>query len=696
MNPKLLAAVLTLLGIEAFSEEAGKKTLSEDQFKTIEGVLGKENAEKFKSDLAAMKAEEDAPENTDPTASLLETTQALLVSATVELNALKNDKTTNATKITELEGKITKLDETIVKLGDAGEQLGGKTIIPQNQDEQMDHTIALFGNVNIPWMKLEGRPWNQRAAHSLGAEVVASSSIDYSQLESDLGAYYRTRKQDSIISFVRKLPSNERLFPLESGYQDESVLVNAFLGEFSQAFQDTFTAKGSYELQPEKLKMYDVKFDHKFTKLKELEKQWIGYLNREGADAMKWSFIEYIIGETMKKLHNEREMRRIRGVYKVPTSGVAGKAINAANGLLTFVKQKITGLQIKPFVMGEWTTSNLVDYVFEMAMQIPQDIRDTGELVAIMSADAQIYYDKNFESKYGQNSDYSGPDAKVKFIKSIKTEAANNMGSSKRIIITIAGNIRFFEDLPNEMYKLNFEQEDRTLKVWSDWREGVHAIMVGKKWATADEMDYEHQMIWCNEVDEPADYFIDVDADDTTPSVSVHTSLKTATNTGATAITDIDDLAVGQTCILKCGSNDANNSTIAKAGNFANLTAAWTPDLGDTVTLFKRAAGDIVDLARTTASTDAIEIADGDATPDVSGGTKFITQANTGATEITDLDNPTVGETYTIYGGSATNASTITNAANFDLTDDMTLGVGTWIKLYCRADNDYLELAREE
>ena len=37
----------------------------------------------------------------------------------------------------------------------------------------------------------------------------------------------------------------------------------------------------------------------------------------------------------------------------------------------------------------------------------------------------------------------------------------------------------------------------------------------------------------------------------------------------------------------------------------------------------------------------ATAIADGDATPDVSGGSVFITSSNTGATAITDLDNPT-------------------------------------------------------
>ena len=694
MFKKVLAMVLGLLGVQALTKgDDGKSIVTDDQKATLTGLYGEAFTTQFLKDLAKHEADPPAgdPPGDDANAQALADANTQLAELQTKYDNLE---TSASTEKETLEGQITTLQGTIATLSDSSET-DPPPVKPGTQGSGVvDHTVALFGETKKPWMATEGRPWNQRAAVAMGAEMVASSSIDYSNLATDLGAYYRTRKDDSIKSFVRKLPTLERYFPLESGYQDQTVLVNLFLSEFSQAFQDTYTAKGGYEMQPEILKMFDVKFDHKFTELKNLEKQWIGYLNREGADAMKWSFIEYILAETAKKLHNERENRRMNGVYLAPTPGVAGYAINAASGLRRFMKEKIAGLQIKTFELGEWTTANIVEYIFDGSMLIPQDIRDTGELVCYISSDAKIYYDKNFESLYGANSDYTGPKEKVKFIKSIKTVGLPFMGSSKRVIWTIDGNIKFFEDKPGEMYKFNFEQEDRSLKVWADWREGTAAILVGKKFASASEQDYEHQLIWCNDVDEPTTYFVSVAPDDTTPSVTDHTSIKTGINTGATAITDIDDMVVGQTVIVKCGSDDANNTTIAKAGNFAAMTAAWAPDIDDTITLYKRAAGDIIDIARTTAISDAIVIAADDVTPDVAAGTKFVTSANTGATAITDLDNPTVGETYTIYGGSDTDSSSIADAGNFDLTAAMTLGVGTWIKLYCRADNDYVELDR--
>ena len=39
------------------------------------------------------------------------------------------------------------------------------------------------------------------------------------------------------------------------------------------------------------------------------------------------------------------------------------------------------------------------------------------------------------------------------------------MGASKRIVFTIAGNFKNYEDKPGEMLKFNFEQEDRVMEL---------------------------------------------------------------------------------------------------------------------------------------------------------------------------------------------------------------------------------------
>lgn len=711
MFKAIWASILAFLAIEAFSEgDDGKLFLTDDQKVKLTDAFGETFTTKFQNSLNEDEPSEGSGDsgNTELVAQL----QSKVTAFEAEKKGLEKDLKSEKTDKTALQTKLDGLNTTILEQKNIITALGNKSEDDSNSSEAdgKNTDIAmndkyLFSQSSIPMMAIDdSRPYNQRAYSALMERrgmiipVVAAASVDYSSLSSDLGDFYRIRKQDRIQSFLLELPSIESIFPLESGYQDRAVLINMFLeGDFSQADQfGTFDnlVVGNYKFEPEELRMYDVLFAHKFTNLKELEKQWIGYLNKEGSDVMKWSFIEFIMIETAKKLHNEREQRRVRGVRVNPTLNTPGTAMQAANGFLKFLKVKIEEFKLKPFVLGEWTTSNIVDYVFNATMLIPAVIRDSGMLKCYMSVDAKIYYDKNFDTLYGANSDYSGPVDKVKFIKSIPVVAVPNMGESKRIWWTFDGNIKCFEDKPNEMIKFNFEQEDWKLKVWSNWKESIWAYMVGKKFASAALQDYDHQMIFLNDVDEPANFYIPMDADDVTPSVANHTSLVSVANTGATALTDIDDAVVGKEIRLKCG-NATNAITIAKAGDFSIISAAWNPGVGDIIILKKRSDGKFIEIDRQDATSQAIVIAADDTTPDVAAGDTFVTSANTGATAITQLDNSVYDVVYTIYGGSDADSSTIANAGNFVLTGAMTLSDGAYIKLQkSKVDDKYYEISR--
>lgn len=85
-------------------------------------------------------------------------------------------------------------------------------------------------------------------------------------------------------------------------------------------------------------------------------------------------------------------------------------------------------------------------------------------------------------------------------------------------------------------------------------------------------------------------------ADDTTPSVAGANYYTTSANTGATAITDLDDPIAGQIVII-CGGSDTNSSTIADSGNFA-LEGAFTAALDDCITLLVQADNDYVEITR--------------------------------------------------------------------------------------------------
>jgi hypothetical protein len=487
----------------------------------------------------------------------------------------------------------------------------------------------------------------------------------------------------------------ERIFPFISGVNDMDVFTNLFLGEFTQAAQKAWTPKGTFEIQPEQVRIFPIKIDHSFEDMKVLETTWLSDLNKEGSNAYKMSFVGYLIRQMLIKAAQEDAIAAIKGVYQAPTPGVAGSYLHRMNGLLKYLRDKIAERKLIPFHgIGEWNETNILDYERQMIASIPELWRDAPNMALYASM-------KYMETRYalkkkleGQNTIYDPNKSTVDGYENIRLIGVPHMGESKRVFITPVGNIRQLEFIPNENKFIEIEKEKRVINVFSDYKRGIQALAVGRQWGVDETPNYDHQLIWSNDVDLPSYVFINMLANDTTPSVKEHTRLRSVDNTQATAITDIKDLPIGGTCVLMCGSS-TNAITIAKAGNFASLTAAWNPAVGDTITLFRRGATDIIDLERTTAATLATAFTADDTTPSVDGGNDFITVANTQATAITKLDDAVVGQTYTIYGGSDDHSATIANAGNFSLTAAMTLAVGSWIKLYAMAGGKFVELSRQ-
>ena len=323
---------------------------------------------------------------------------------------------------------------------------------------------------------------------------------------------------------------------------------------------------------------------------------------------------------------------------------------------------------------------------------IPAVLRDSGNLALYMPSHFIVLYHKYNELHYGQNQDYKANIMYVKEYPAVKIIPVPNADNHHRIFWTFEGNIKTYEDKPGEMTAFNLEQEDWSLKVWSNWRESIWAIAVGFKYTKKEDMDYTRQMIFCNEYDRPASYFVDADKDKN-PSAKLHTSIVTVANAAEFAITDIEDAPVGAVISLKCGSVD-KGVKIEKSGNFELISDAWQPGKGDVIKLMKRADGKFIEIGRENASSDALQFAPDETTPSLLDGEVFVTGVNTKATAITNFTDAEAGIVYTIYGNGSENASTIASGGNFVLTEAITLSEGKFIKLAKAADGKFYEVAR--
>lgn len=719
-------SILAILGRESFANIDGKECLTDEECKALAKY---DFSESFLKDFNAYLANPTAAGSTTAgkekaaIAAMLGQTSKQLESKIAEFEALqsKMDGATAAHQaaLSAKETEINELKAQIAALSDLPETDGPRAKAPATSTApfNLNDTVQL-GGMQGEHFSLS-RPYNKRAraamlaAVGLESTVTSPSHTDYTTLREDLGAFYRTNWRERIQSYLQVGQSITDIFPLESGHQDLETLVNVFLGEFSQADNSEGSdfdkvSKGSYEFGHETLKMYDVMFSMKFRSLKAMEKSWIGYLNREGSNPVKLSFIEFLLAETAKKLMIERENRWVNGVRKDPDTNTPGSANEAADGIYEYLRKRIDGFvdlttnsgtlgktvyQILPFQLPEITPGNIGEVIYLGTGMVPAAIRDAGSLVLYIPSHMMPWYIKYNEAKYGQNTDYNGAISYVKEYPSVKIKCIPNADNHKRIFWTIDGNIKTYEHVAGEMLNFTLEQEDWTVKVYSHWKESIQAEAVGFKYTDRADMDGSRQLIWCNDEDIPATYFKEA-APDANPSVLLHTSVVTVANKSQFAITDIEDAKVGTVVSIKCGVDGERGVKIAKEGKFSLITQDWNPKKGDVIKLMKRADGKFIEISRETSADSAYKFPVNATTPSVQGATAFMTGVNTQATAITDLQNAVPGVVYTIHGAGETNASTIANAGKFSLTAAMTLTAGKFIKLVKADDGKFYEVAR--
>lgn len=720
-----IPAILGILGLHTFNKVDGKPGLTDEEYAKLKGY-GFSDA--FLADFKAHLSKPEDPEGDASTsaaavAAVLGKVTSQHEAVSAELAALKQsanaDKEAHAAAIASKEAEIANLNEKIAALSalpepDAKTTGGNAGVVV---DFNLDDTKQL-GGMQGEHFSLD-RAYNKRARAAMlaarGMEVmgVASpNSVDYKNLQDDLGAFYRSPWTQRLQSFLVALPTITRIFPTEPGHQDLDTLVNIWLGEFSQpdnSGESDFekVVKGSFEFGTETLRMYDVMFAHKFKSLKTIEKSWIAYLNREGSNPVKLSFIEFLLVEVSKALHNEQQLRFVNGVRKDPKVDEPGRAMAAADGIYEYLRKRIDGhidftpnggtsgktvYQIKPFELPKITPGNIGEVFYLGTQMIPSHIRDTGKAVLYVPSWMIPLYHKYNEAHYGQNIDYKAGITYVKEFPSVRIEAIPNADNHHRIFWTIEGNIKTYTFVDGEMLRYNIEQQDWSLKVWSNWKESIAAEAVGYKYTRKADMDGSRQLIWCNDYDRPDTYFVDGEKD-ANPSALLHSSVVTVANSSIYNITDIVDAEVGKIISIKCGVDGDYGVTIKAEGKFSLLSEAWTPAKGDVLKVMKRADGKFIEIERTTSVSESYQFPANETAPSVQGATVFVTNENTQATALTDLANAVPGVVYTIHGSGDANATTIANGGNFALTKTMTLKQGAWIKLV-KSGNKIYEVAR--
>lgn len=419
-----------------------------------------------------------------------------------------------------------------------------------------------------------------------------------------VGKQYLTLRQDALIARVLQKRDLTQFFPVRYGIQDRDLVFNAFFNEISQGYQTGEIWKGGMKLEHEMGHVDDAMIKIKFGPMKELERQYIGYLNREGSDPIKWSMIEFCVLNTLESAQVEQNKRRMRGIYIKPEEGVPGNSLNASTGVLYTLlryhhENKILLHDDESY--RSYSDADMLNAVQEFVSDVYASCTEDMDLdnhVLYLNKMHQPWWIKNVRAKYGKDIDFSGPTGYLHIVPdtNLRIQWLPYLGQLPLMFMDIPGNIQFLEFIPGEMLAIRLKEDMEMVKAWSTWKEGCAASFTGRRFSTPaglKENAYEWQQIFMNK---PS---ISLDADATTADARKGFWFLTSANTGAKSITNIDGAKPGVAYIIECASTE-HATTIQKSDKFAAITETFTPTaVGDYIMVILNSKGNFLEIERT-------------------------------------------------------------------------------------------------
>lgn len=415
-----------------------------------------------------------------------------------------------------------------------------------------------------------------------------------------VGDQFIVLRQDALIARVLQLRDMTQYFPVAYGYQDRGLVFNAFFDEVSQAYQTGEVFKGGMKIENHMGYVDDAMIKMEWGPMKELERKYIGYLNKEGSDPIKWTMIEYQLLNTLTTAQVEQNKRRMRGIYVKPETGVAGSYLNAGTGILYTLLRYVHQYDIKPHVDEDYrsyTQATMLPAVQEFLADVRSTVTedmDIDQHVLYLNKNHQGWWIKNVRTTYGKDTDFTGPMGALNVVPDTTTNIIwlPYLGQLPFMMLHQPGNLQFLEYIPGEMLAMKMQEQMEQVRAWSTWKEGCSASFTGRRFDNRDAMDknaYEWQQIFINLF--AATIKDKVDGNDGFWQI---TDATTTTDT----ITDIVNAKKGVAYCIEAGVAD-HLPTIAKSGKFANISDAFTATkVGDYIMVIIGGDGNFRELER--------------------------------------------------------------------------------------------------
>lgn len=299
--------------------------------------------------------------------------------------------------------------------------------------------------------------------------------LTVSSVVSAYGSYYENGGQNEkrvlqLLTQGRQLPgyctpmvTNETIFRL----------ANSTIGEIVQGFQKSFTAKGGIEIKPNEIRLYHLKVDDEFQP-DDLQATWLAFFaNLPEPERKNWPFVKWAIEKHyLPRIDQDMELNAYyKGVYSAPSTGVAGSAATAFQGLQAQLQAGVDDGTINTVSMnGDLDKNTIFDQVELFTDGISNEYQGV-EMNVFMSP---YWYKKYMQDKRAQGffTKYNANeiDGNIDFTPlNVKPLAA--MTGTNDVFCTPKANLLWLYSADKKTLKL--EEAKRSVALMADWWEGL-------------------------------------------------------------------------------------------------------------------------------------------------------------------------------------------------------------------------------
>lgn len=663
--------VLATLGLSELPIKDGKLDLSEGQKTKLEENLGKERVAQM---IAALDSEIVAYHSQK--ATVQEEMQAIDAElnklladhkARSDLNGEAGNAQANETAELELKDKVKvlgeKYDTLLAKYDDSLEkikvlsglsELDNPILKSGKVKEALKHSSTHLFSSGKAYDLLD-RKWNARALNPKLGATDFTDPVTISTLNNDLKLYYR-ENPDAIESLERDNFDLPSFWGKKTKVSDETSEASVVTAEAIQASKLPWLPKNKHHIEAEIGKVFPIQIDIQYVGfyLKRIETSWLNFMNKEGSEPYKMSFVTFLVNEIRKVQRVEDRIASINGVYVKPPENLEtpGRFLNRQNGLryLLWEARDVTK-KYRAFNLGKPTHINIVDYEDAFINSLPDEIKNRTDLVFYKSPSWLKAYKDRYEDLYGQNNDYNGFPNHPRNFSNIEYCTLVDFEGSDFMFITTKDNIQLLEMLPAERGLYHLEKLLRNIYIWADYKMGIMLKHIGNsKIKSTDPEKFKVQTVWSNSVPIFESRYKAYQYDDKTGTINAHHNFLAVNSDWVTDITEIKPLYKGQVVRIT-GDTSLENSKYIKKSTKLVLISDFDLKSGGTLTLISEdKEGKWKELSRTEEPETISSVQEFTTVIDANSATEYRFNG-TSDTTLAAITNGVDTQMITIYGG---------------------------------------------